>query len=66
MVGATLPHVDFVVADQDVSVDDAAAVGANAARQLIENVVRVLFGVKAEVIVTWLFGNRGVLPRRLG
>ena len=45
MVGATLPHVDFVIADQDMSVDDAAAVWANASSQLIENVVRIFLWV---------------------
>ena len=45
MIGAALAHVDLVVADQDVGVDDAAALGADAAGQFVEDVVRVFLQI---------------------
>src|SRR5260370_3585124 len=40
---AALPHVNLVVTQKDLSVDDSSAVRANAARQFIENVIRMFF-----------------------
>ena len=38
---AALPHIDFIVADQDLCIDDRAADGTNAAGKFIENIIGV-------------------------
>jgi hypothetical protein len=40
-VGAALAHIDFVVAQQNLGVDHLAAMGADAARQLMEDVIGI-------------------------
>ena len=40
---AALAHVNLVVAQKNLSVDDSSALGANAASQFIENVIRIFF-----------------------
>ncbi len=46
-----LPHVDLVVAQDHLGVDDPTALGADAARQLVEDVVGV--GLVHECRVSW-------------
>ncbi len=53
VLGAAFAHVDLVVAQEDVRVDHAAALGADAARELVEDVVGVVLRVDARA-----FGER--------
>jgi len=38
-------HVDLVIADENVAVDDAATLGADGARELVEDAVGVLLRI---------------------
>src|SRR5260370_26381342 len=40
---AALAHVNLVVTQKDLSVDDSSALRANATSQFIENVIRIFF-----------------------
>src|SRR5260370_41833799 len=40
---AALAHINFVVAQKNLSVDDSSALGANAASQFIEDVICIFF-----------------------
>src|SRR5205807_7205734 len=51
VVRASLPHVDFVVADEDMAIDDAPAFGANGSSQLVEDVVGVLFRIGDDRVI---------------
>ena len=43
MLRTTLAHIHFIVTQEDMRIDDAAALRANAAGQLIEDVVSIFF-----------------------
>ena len=42
VVRAALAHVDFIVTQEDLAIDDAAAGGADGAGEFVEDVVSVL------------------------